>query len=276
MIKLLKIELKKIRTYKIFWILAGLYFIFLVLGILMAEFMINNMVDNMNKHLPIPAPHMNIYFFPEVWQNMAFFATIRYVLIFPAIIIMILITNEFTFKTIRQNVVNGLSKSEFILSKLYIILSISVITTVFFALSTFIIGIAHTSEVTWGMIFDKISFVIGFFITILTFQIYAFFFGFMCRNTGLAIALFTLYTFIIEPILYYFLKSPLVFKNGISTYLPVNAVFRVTEYPTIPVLKKMMGLNLQESISWGGCALPLLYSAIMIGIVFWTLKKRDL
>ncbi len=39
MIRLLKIEFKKIMTYKIFWILIGLYFLFLILGILMAEFM---------------------------------------------------------------------------------------------------------------------------------------------------------------------------------------------------------------------------------------------
>ena len=58
MIKLLKIEFKKILTYKIFWILTGLYFLFLTLGLLMAEFMINNMVDNMNKRLPIPMPHV--------------------------------------------------------------------------------------------------------------------------------------------------------------------------------------------------------------------------
>ena len=81
MIKLIKIEFKKILTYKIFWILIGLYFIFLAAGLLMAEFMINNMVDNMNKHSPIPFPHVMIYFFPWVWQNIAFFATIRYVLI---------------------------------------------------------------------------------------------------------------------------------------------------------------------------------------------------
>ncbi|MCK9423285.1 MAG: ABC transporter permease [Bacteroidales bacterium] len=276
MIKLLKIEFKKIRTYKIFWILAGLYFVFLAAGIAMAEFILNNMVDSMNKHLPIPVPHVNIYFFPDVWQNITFFASIRYILIFPAIIMIILISNEFTFKTVRQNVINGLSKAEFILSKLYIILMISVILTIFLSIGAFIIGISHTSELSTKLIFEKAPFILGFFITILTLQIYGFFFGFIFRNTGLAIALFTLYTFIAEPVLYYFLKSPIVFKNDISTYLPINAILRVNEYPAIPVLKKLMGLNLQESITFGSCMLPLFYSAIMIGLVFWTMKKKDL
>ncbi|MDD4603315.1 MAG: hypothetical protein PHF97_05870 [Bacteroidales bacterium] len=274
--KLLKIELKKILSYKIFWILFGLYFIFLILGLLMAEFMINNMIDNMNKQIPLLLPHVNIYFFPDVWQNIAFFATIRYVLIFPAIVIIILITNEFTFKTIRQGVINGMSKLEFLCSKLYIIILSSIIITFFLGIGSLIIGLSHTSGTTLEMVFEKFPFLLGFFITILTFQIYAFFFGFIFRNTGLSIALFTLYTLIIEPIVYYFLKSPLVFKNNISPYLPVNSALRITEYPAIPVLKKIMGLNLQDGISFTTSVIPLLYAAIMIGIVFWVIEKKDL
>ncbi len=276
MIKLIKIELKKILTYKIFWILIGLYFIFLTAGLLMAEFMINNMVDNLNKQSPIPFPHVAIYFFPWVWQNISFFATIRYVLIFPAIIIIILITNEFTFKTIRQNVINGLSKAEFLISKILLIVVISVIMTFFLMIGTLIIGISHTADITFALIIQKSSFIFGFFLTMLCFQIFALFFGFLLRNTGLSIALFTLYIFIAEPILYHLLKAPFIFKNNISPYLPVNSIIRVTEYPSIPILKQVMGLNLQDSISLGTCCVPLLYSAIMIGIVYWVLVKRDL
>lgn len=276
MTKLLKIELKKILTYKVFWILFGLYFIFLAAGILMAEFMVNNMVDSMNSHLPIPLPHVTIYFFPEVWQNIAFFASIRYVLIFPAIVVIILITNEFTFKTIRQNIINGMSKTEFLLSKLQFILLISVIMMLSLTIGAFIIGLSHSGAQEIAFFSKGLPFMFGFFISILTYLIYAFFFGFLLRNTGLAIALFTLYSLIVEPILFYFLKSPIVFKNTISPYLPVNAVLRVTEYPAIPVLKKVMGLELQSSVSLSSAAIPLLYAAIMIAVVFWVMKKKDL
>jgi ABC-2 type transport system permease protein len=276
MIKLLKIEFKKILTYKIFWILTGLYFLFLAAGLLMAEFMINNMVDNMNKRLPIPLPHITIYFFPWVWQNITFFATLRYVLIFPAIVMIILITNEFTFKTIRQNMINGMSKAEFLISKLLIIVLISVVITCMLFIGTLIIGISHTSDLTFAMVYEKSAFIIGFFITMFTFQVFALFFGFIFRNTGLSIALFTLYIFIVEPILYYFLKSPIVFSNNISKYLPANSILSITEYPAIQVLKNLMGLNLQNSVSFISCMIPMGYAAIMIGIVYWVLLKRDL
>lgn len=276
MIKLLKIEYKKIRTYKVFWILTGLYFIFLAAGILLAEFMINNMVNNINSHTPIPLPHVALYYFPDVWQNVAFFASIRYVMIFPAIIMIILITNEFTYKTVRQNVINGMSKKEFLVSKLLIILLMAVVITVVLAIGAFFIGLGHSGFSDVSIFSKGLPFMGGFFLSLICYMVYAFFCGFMLRNTGLSIAIFTLYSLIIEPVIYSFLRAPFMFENKIYTYLPVNTVVRLTEYPAIPILKKVMGLNLQDHVSLVACLIPMGYAALMIAIVFWVMKKKDL
>ena len=276
MVKLLKIELKKILTYKVFWILMGLYFLFLILGILLAGFTINSWVDNMNKHIPIPFPHVRIYFFPDIWQNITFFASIRYILILPATVIIILITNEFTNKTIRQNIVNGMSRQEFLLSKLQLIFLISLLITFILILGTFIIGIVNTDSPGMTMMFKKISFAGGFFIQLFSFLVFAFFLGFLLRNTGLSIAIFTLYALIIEPVLYFILKIPKLQPNNVSQFLPVNSVIRVVEYPYFPILKNLMGLNVQEHLSLLDCAVPLIYATIMIGIVYWVLSRKDL
>lgn len=276
MIRLLAIELKKIKTYKVFWILFGLYFISLAAGILLAEFMINHMVNDINRRLPIPFPHVTIYYFPDVWQNVAFFASIRYVLIFPAMIMIILITNEFTFKTIRQNIINGMSKTEFLASKLLMILIISLIISVSLTVGTFFIGLSHSGFSDVDFFSKGLPFMTGFFISLLCYMVYAFFCGFMLRNTGLSIALFTLYSLIIEPVVYYLLKAPFMFENKIYTYLPLNAVVRLTEYPAIPMLKKLMGIELQSNVSLVACLIPAAYAAVMIGIVFLVIKKKDL
>ena len=276
MIQLLKIELKKILTYKVFWILTGLYFFFLGLGIFMAEFILNDWVNNFNKRFPIPMPHVTLYFFPDIWQNLTFFASIRYVLIFPALVIIILITNEFTYKTIRQNIVNGMSKKDVLISKLQIIFLLSLIITVILGLVIFFLGITHSDAQQMGLMMSKFWFLPGFFIQVLCYLILALFFGFLLRHTGLAIALFTLYTLIIEPVVYYILKIPALQPNTISTYLPVNSVLRIVEYPAIPFLQKFMGITLQNNVSIVHCLISLLYAAIMIGIVFWVMAKKDL
>ncbi len=276
MVKLLKIELKKIMTYKVFWILMGLYFTFLILGILMAGFTINNWIDNLNQHSPIPFPHVRFYFFPDVWQNITFFASIRFVLILPAIVVIILITNEFTNKTIRQNIVNGMSRQEFLLSKLQLIFLISLLITFILILSILILGIANTDGFNLPMMLKKMSFAGGFFIQMFSFLIFAFFTGFLLRNTGLSIAFFTLYAIIIEPVLYFILKIPKLQPNNISRFLPVSSVVRIVEYPYFPILKKIIGLNIQEQLSLLDCAVPLIYSILMIGIVFRILSRKDL
>ncbi|MFH1296515.1 MAG: ABC transporter permease subunit [Bacteroidota bacterium] len=274
--KLLTIELKKILTYKTFWVIIGLYFLFLGLGIVMAEFIVNAMVDDVNKRLPIPLPHAVLFNFPDIWQNLTFFASIRFVLIFPAIIVIILITNEFTNKTVRQNIVNGMSRNEFILSKLQVVFWLALLITFLLTLVMFILGLNHSDSQSLSMMFNRFNFVIGFFIQMLTLLCYAFFIAFILRNTGFAIALFTLYSIIIEPVIYFFLRAPFMWENKVYSYLPINAVIRIVEYPAIPALKKLMNFQLQDQVTLLSCAIPVIYSAVMIGIIYLTFNRRDL
>jgi len=81
---------------------------------------------------------------------------------------------------------------------------------------------------------------------------------------------------IIEPVLYYVLKIPYFQPNNISPRLPVNSVLKIVEYPNISFLQKLMGLHLQDKVSLVDCSVPLIYSAVMIGIVFWIMLKRDI
>jgi ABC-type transport system involved in multi-copper enzyme maturation permease subunit len=268
--------MKKILNYKVFWILTGLYFVFLGLGLFLGERILNNWVDGINRHLPLPLPHVTLYFFPEVWQNITFFAGIRYFLIFPAIIVIILITNEFTYKTIRQNIINGLSKGDILLSKLAVIFSFSVIITIVVGIVTLILGLMYTDKPGVAMMLSKILFLPAFFVELFTFLILAFTCGFLLRHTGLAIGFFTLYTIIIEPVVYYLLKIPVLQPNTVSAYLPVNSAIRLVEYPAIPMLKKMMGIALQDHVSLLHCAIAIGYCAIFIALTVYVVRKRDL
>lgn len=274
--KLITIELKKIQTYRTFWIIIGLYFVFLALGIIMAEFMVNAMVDDVNKRMPIPLPHAVLFNFPDIWQNLTFFASIRYVLIFPAIVVIILTTNEFSYKTVRQNIVNGMSRNEFIFAKLQIVFLLALVITIILTLVMFILGLSHSDSQSLSMMFDKFSFVIGFFIQMLTFLCFAFFVGFILRHTGLAIAIFTLYVLIIEPVIYFVFRAPFMWENTVYTYLPVNSVIRIVEYPAIPALERLMDFQLQGEVTLLSCAIPVIYSAVMIGIVYLSFNKKDL
>jgi hypothetical protein len=52
------------------------------------------------------------YDFKHVWQTTSY--TSGYILILPVMLLIMLVTNEFTYKTNRQNIIDGLSRLDFI------------------------------------------------------------------------------------------------------------------------------------------------------------------
>ena len=65
--------------------------------------------------------------FPDVWQTVSWNSTMLFII--PAILIITLTTNEFVYKTHRQNIIDGWSRKQFISVKLVEVLLLSVFTT---------------------------------------------------------------------------------------------------------------------------------------------------
>ena len=122
MINLLKIELKKTVTNKTFWVLTGLYVLLLGLVFFGVQSVINEISTNASKTSSISIPKVSIYNFPDIWQNLTYLA--GFFKIFLAVVVIIFITNEFSFKTIRQNIITGMSRVDFIFYKMQFFLSL--------------------------------------------------------------------------------------------------------------------------------------------------------
>jgi len=195
MIRLLKIELKKIIPNSTFWVLLGLYFFFLAIVILSINGIVSNMTIN-GVRLESPP---SIYEFPKIWHNLTFIAS--YFKIFLAIIIIILVTNEFSFNTVRLSIINGLSREDFIWSKLLLILLLSIGTTIFLFILCILLGLFNSPSSELYLVFSKIEYIGGYFVQVFTFLVVAFFIGFWLKKSGLAIGLLLLYRFIVEPII---------------------------------------------------------------------------
>lgn len=81
----------------------------------------------------------NPFVFPEVWQTVAYFSS--FFVLLPAILVIMLVTNEYNYKTHRQNIIDGWSRNEFLLSKLIDVAIISFIATLVFTLVAVTFGI---------------------------------------------------------------------------------------------------------------------------------------
>src|SRR5271170_1366948 len=132
MLHLLKIDLKKLTNYRTFWVVCGLYFFTLAFvtasGMEFLKWLASKGAEfganiNINR---IP-----LYHFPDVWQNLVFISGMFKIVL--AIMVVISITNEFQYRTIRQNIIDGMSRWEFLQSKMLtnILLSLMSVAMVF-------------------------------------------------------------------------------------------------------------------------------------------------
>jgi ABC-2 type transport system permease protein len=91
----------------------------------------------------------NPFSFPEAWHTVAFFSSIFVLL--PSILVIMLVTNEYTFKTHRQNIIDGWSRKQFITSKLFDVLIVSVIATLVYVVVAASYGLyADSTSATGG------------------------------------------------------------------------------------------------------------------------------
>ena len=267
MISLLKIELKKIVTNKTFWVLTGLYVLLLGLVFFGVQSVINEISTNASKTSSISIPKVSIYNFPDIWQNLTYLA--GFFKIFLAVVIIIFITNEFSFKTIRQNIITGMSRFDFLLSKLQFLFLLSFGATLFIIITGLILGFINSSNISVTIIFSKFVFIFAYFLEVFSFLTFALLIGFLVKKSGLAIGLLLLYNYIIEPIIVY--KLP----DGIDEYMPLRAISNLIDIPNT-ALMQLVGINFRNYIAFTDVAVCIGYTALFTFLTYLILNKRDL
>jgi len=109
--RLAKIELLKVRSNATFWVLAGLHMGILLLVLLSGKIVLRAIsLDGENISNLIDLANIPLYQFPDIWHNFTYVAAyLKFIL---AIYVIISITNEISYDTLRQNVMNGLSRKK--------------------------------------------------------------------------------------------------------------------------------------------------------------------
>jgi ABC-2 type transport system permease protein len=272
MIKLVKIELRKILPYKMFWVMSGIY----LLSLIFFSYGLPSLIDYFTMKSDIPEVKMLmkfLYNFPDIWQNLAWAASLRFFIkIFIGMIMIILVTNEFSYLTIRHNVFNGLSRTEFLLSKVYVAVIFSIAATLLIFLTGTVLGLIYSSTITAHAFFGKMAFLFGYFIEMLTFLLFSMMVGILVKRTGFAIGLLFVYP-IIEIIVQQ--KIP----ESIQPFLPLNAMNHILRTPNTSLIQyKSPGFNveLQTGLHGQDVIVALLYAALFVGVSLWVVRKRDL
>jgi ABC-type transport system involved in multi-copper enzyme maturation permease subunit len=265
--ELLKIEWLKLKNYTAFKIMA----IFFTVGV----FAINYIVYIVNKNIVNNVPGAQLvsfspYNFENTWQSTSY-AT-GFILLLPALLLLMLFTNEYTFKTHRQNIIDGLSRHQFIGVKMAMALIFAIASTFLVIITALIFGFSTGTSFS----LNGIVFVGYFFLKGLSYNFIAILFSVLVKRTGFAIGVFFIYLGaenIISQILDV-LSIKLKAQNGtdlgsIGDYLPMNAADGLLAFPDNP-LKNMSKHVMPSDYIWIVLPLALAYLALFY---FWSTRK---
>lgn len=272
MMKLLNIELKKITTYRVFWVMVILY----VLAVVFIFFGFPSLIDYFSLQSDAKEVKLLknfIYNFPDIWQNLSWVASLRFFIkIFLGLIIIILITNEYSYNTIRLNIMNGMSRLDFLKSKVYLIVLFALAATLIVLISGFILGMRFSSTTEMDMILKKSGYLLGYFVEAFCYMSFAMMLALLLKRTGLAISVIFIY-----PIIELIVQQQI--NEDIHPYLPINAINHIIRTPNTSLIQYSSPSNditLQIKLDPMDFVISLAYAAIFIGVSYWVLKKKDL
>ncbi|MEM6262777.1 MAG: ABC transporter permease [Bacteroidota bacterium] len=271
MLRLISIEFFKLRYTRYFWALAGLFLVLLIAIPVGAHEFLDYLTDIGESpiNIGIDANQIPLYDFIDLWQNLTWVYSSFSV--FLGFIMLISIGNEFSYGTIKQNVIDGLSPTELFLSKLSFIGAMSLIATV----AVFLIGLAcgylwsPVTEVAF--IVKHLEFLPAYFFHLCAFQLLCLCVGLVVKRTGIALALLLFYIFPIEFIAVrvteYGWKMP-----WLADLYPINALnnFIPNPFPKY-ILKETL-----TTVQFPELGIAVGYTVILGLLAFWLLAKRDL
>jgi ABC-2 type transport system permease protein len=274
MIRAFQLEWLKLRNYRVFWILIGMYLFALLVATSSAMFLLE-WLKSQGANLDGLDPSMlPIYDFPDIWQNTTYLASFLKVLL--GFIVIISVNNDLTYNTLRQNVIDGISKREFILSKLALILFLALVSAAFLFVAGLINGSIYSNVQGVTYMFDELEFILAYCYDIVVYCTLAFLVALMIKKSGFAIIALFLYTLMFEPILAATLEfAPYfdgTFFQSLVPYLPIKSLNNLIQLP----FKKYIFKEIVDYIPIGALLISTGWLTIYITAIYYRLTKKDL
>ena len=281
--RLLSIEFQKIWKNKASRVLLLTYFILLSFIALIAsiKFSIGT--------FEIRIADQGIFNFPYIWHFNTYVAA--FFKIFLAIVIVSMMANEYTYGTLKQNLIDGLSKKEFILSKFLVVGSFAAASTIFVFIMSLILGYSFSSYNELSIVFSDLEYLLAFFIKLFAFFSFCLFLGILVKRSAFALGFLFVWS-VGENIFYWLVKFVILggddkhknFGDTIIQYFPIEAMSNLVKEPitrlsAIKTIENAVGgaqTAKDYSIHFSQISIVLVWTFIFILTSYYILKKRDL
>lgn len=274
MIRLLQIELQKLLLNRTSKILIFISFILPLCVIVLSAIKINFF-----GFFTLELGELGIFNFPIIWHiNTYFSALFKF---FFAIVVVSMIGNEYSNKTLKQNLIDGMSKKEFILSKFYTIVFFSLISSLIIFIFSLTLGLVYSSYNEWSIIMRGIEFIPAYFFKLVGFFAFCLFLSVLAKRSAFALA-FLFIDFILEWILFGIIawKSNVDMAEKVQSFLPLTSISNLIKQPfqriAMSKFPEKNSLDYDYAVHFDATLIVILWTAIFIYSAYYLLKKRDL
>ncbi|WP_378183854.1 ABC transporter permease [Aquimarina sp. SS2-1] len=279
MLRLLNIEFQKLRYNKSAKVLTITYFILITLISLIASYEFS--FGGVNFRLA----DQGIFNFPYIWHFNAWIAA--WLKLFLAIVIVSMMANEYSNRTLKQNLIDGLSKKEFIASKFLTVVVFSLVSTLFLFIVSLILGLIFSDYNEISIILSDLEFILAYFVKLVGFFSFCMFLGVLIKRSAFALG-FLIFWQLIE--LAFRLFSGLIkwkfdsdIIDKIIPFLPLDSMANLVNEPWsrlnfVQSAANQLGENFQRdyAVHWYEIIIVLVWTAIFVRLSYYLLKKRDL
>ena len=274
MIRLLQLELQKLLLNRTSKILIFISFVLPLFVIVLSAIKINFF-----GFFVLELGELGIFNFPIVWHITTYFSAIFK--FFFAIVVVSMIGNEYSNKTLKQNLIDGLSKSEFILSKFYTIVFFSLVSSLIIFFISLTLGLIYSDYNEWSILIRQIEFIPAYFFKLVGFFSFCLLLGVLAKRSAFALG-FLFIDFILEWIIFGLisLKANKELASRIQDYLPLKAMSNLIKQPfqriAMSKFQDKNTLDYDYAVHFDATLIVILWTFIFIYLAYFLIKRRDL
>ncbi len=267
MLHLLKVDLKKLIDYRTFWVICGLYFFMLCMGAASGmEFLkwLASLIEGFGQKINIT--RIPLYHFPDIWQNLAWSGGLLKMGL--AVMTVISITNEYQYRTIRQNIIDGLSREQFLMSKVMMNVVLSALSMGMVLLIAMVTGLIYSPQLDFPYGFTGIGFYPAYFLEVFAFLSFALMLGIYIQRSGLTIILL-LNSYLIELIIKENIND---YVPQIIPYFPLESIMNLVPMP----FARYAFQEIRDFVTFESIAIALVWAVLFNYFGYLKLKKSDI
>lgn len=278
MLRLLNIEFQKLRYSKSAKVLTIAYFVILLFIALIVSIEFNL------GDIKVRIADQGIFNFPFIWHGNTWLAA--WLKIFLAVVIVSMTANEYSNRTLKQNLIDGLSKKEFILSKFYTVIVFALVSTVFVFIMSLILGYTFSDYDELSIVTQDLEFLLAYFLKLTAFFSFCLFLGILVKRSAFSLG-FLFVWWILEWVMYGLLRFQFFKDTEVYSYVtqffPLMSMSNLIENPVtrlsfVQNVENQLNADfaIDYAVHWHEIAIVSVWTFLFVYGSYALLKKRDL